>query len=83
MAVDPSRSIPSGIGKLRSGEERSIRLKKAGGKAADILYAVFRYALVVGISFIILYPILLKISVAFKDKIDLYDPTIFMGKRRS
>ncbi|MGK9250547.1 carbohydrate ABC transporter permease [Paenibacillus humicus] len=78
MAVDPSRSIPSGIGKLRSGEERSIRLKKAGGKAADILYAVFRYALVVGISFIILYPILLKISVAFKDKIDLYDPTIFV-----
>ncbi|KAA2302560.1 carbohydrate ABC transporter permease, partial [Clostridioides difficile] len=45
---------------------------------SDLLYSIFRYALVIGISFIILYPLFLKVSVAFKDKKDIYNPTIYM-----
>jgi len=38
--------------------------------------SLFRAILIIGLSFVILYPIILKISIAFKDKIDLYDPTV-------
>ncbi|MFC6333357.1 carbohydrate ABC transporter permease [Paenibacillus septentrionalis] len=44
----------------------------------DKLYVLFRTLLVIGISFIIIYPIIQKIAVAFKDKSDIYNPTIYM-----
>lgn len=54
------------------------RKQKSIQRFFDITYAVFRALLVIGISFIIIYPILQKISVAFKDKVDIYNPTIYM-----
>ncbi|KAB8125818.1 carbohydrate ABC transporter permease [Gracilibacillus oryzae] len=39
-------------------------------------WIIFRALLIVGLSFVILYPILLKVSIAFKDKADIYDPTV-------
>ncbi|MNZ68260.1 Trehalose transport system permease protein SugB [compost metagenome] len=59
-------------------EANKYRLQKARNKSIDILYSIFRYALVIGISFIIIYPLLLKFSMAFKDKADIYNPTIYM-----
>lgn len=59
-------------------EANHYRVQKVRGKAVDILYALFRYALVIGISFIIIYPLLMKFSIAFKDKADIYNPTIYM-----
>ncbi|MDQ8737074.1 carbohydrate ABC transporter permease [Paenibacillus sp. LHD-38] len=59
-------------------EDNKYRLLKMKNKTIDTLYAIFRYALVIGISFIIIYPLLMKFSVAFKDKIDIYNPTIYM-----
>lgn len=59
-------------------EDNKYRLMKIKNKTIDTLYAIFRYALVIGISFIIIYPLLMKFSVAFKDKIDIYNPTIYM-----
>ncbi|MGO4547059.1 carbohydrate ABC transporter permease [Paenibacillus sp. 2TAB23] len=59
-------------------EDNKYRLLKIKNKTIDTLYAFFRYALVIGISFIIIYPLLMKFSVAFKDKIDIYNPTIYM-----
>lgn len=40
------------------------------------LWALIRAILIIGLSYIILYPILLKISVAFKSRADLTNPTV-------
>lgn len=42
----------------------------------NILWKIVRFILIVGLSYVILYPILLKISIAFKHKVDIYDPTV-------
>lgn len=42
------------------------------------VWSLFRYILVMGIAFIIIYPLLSKISVAFKDKQDIYNPMVFL-----
>jgi ABC-type glycerol-3-phosphate transport system permease component len=47
-------------------------------KSTAWLWALFRYVIIIGVSFIIVYPILLKISVAIMDKQDIYNPTIFL-----
>lgn len=39
-------------------------------------WSIIRFILVVGLSFVILYPILQKISTAFKDPQDLYSPVV-------
>ncbi|MBS4178991.1 carbohydrate ABC transporter permease [Bacillus sp. FJAT-49731] len=39
-------------------------------------WTIVRAVLIIGLSFVILYPILLKVSIAFKHKSDLYDPTV-------
>ena len=59
-------------------QNRRDRLQKTGGKSVDMLYSIFRYLLITGISFIIVYPLLMKVSVALKDKSDIYNPTIYM-----
>ncbi|NIK75090.1 multiple sugar transport system permease protein [Paenibacillus castaneae] len=40
------------------------------------LWVVVRFVLIFGISFVIIYPILLKLSIAFKSMDDLYDSTV-------
>jgi ABC-type glycerol-3-phosphate transport system permease component len=55
-----------------------LRLRKARNKTVELLWSIFRYILIIGISFVILYPILQQISVAIKDKADIYNPTIYM-----
>ena len=47
-------------------------------RALDGLWKLFLYILVAGISFIIIYPLLSKVSVAFKDKQDIYNPMVFL-----
>ncbi|HTG70617.1 MAG TPA: carbohydrate ABC transporter permease [Candidatus Udaeobacter sp.] len=59
-------------------EANKYRMQKARNKTVDTLYSIFRYSLVIGISFIIIYPLLMKFSVAFKAKEDIYNPTIYM-----
>lgn len=45
-------------------------------KAKHWLWVITRTVLMVGICFVILYPIITKLSIAFRDKIDLYDSTV-------
>lgn len=59
-------------------DARYYRNKKMQQNVFDKLYVLFRTLLIIGISFIIIYPILQKIAVAFKDKSDIYNPTIYM-----
>lgn len=40
------------------------------------LWIFVRFVLIFGISFVIIYPILLKLSISFKSMDDLYDPTV-------
>ncbi len=42
----------------------------------DIIVAIIRLIIIVGISYIILLPLLTKISTAFMEEIDIYDPTV-------
>lgn len=63
---------------LADHEAALLILHRARNGAVGGLWSVFRYILVFGISFVILYPILRQISVAFKDKADIYNPTIYM-----
>jgi len=59
-------------------DDSYYKKQKAMQRFFDVMYSIFRALLVIGISFIIIYPILQKISVAFKDKSDIYNPTIYM-----
>lgn len=45
-------------------------------KMTDLVWSFFRAVIIFGVSFIIMYPILLKVSIAFKDKIDIYNSTV-------
>lgn len=42
----------------------------------NILWVIFRALLIIGMSYIVLYPILMKLSVAFKAKQDMYNPMV-------
>jgi multiple sugar transport system permease protein len=44
--------------------------------ARKFLVGVFRYVIIIGISYVILYPIFQMLSTAFKDPSDLYDITV-------
>lgn len=59
-------------------DANKYRMQKVRNKTVDILYSIFRYLLIIGISFIIIYPLLMKFSVAFKAREDIYNPTIYM-----
>jgi ABC-type glycerol-3-phosphate transport system permease component len=55
-----------------------LRILKWNHKPAEILWRVFRMLLIAGICFVIIYPILLKVSVAIKSSEDLYNPTVML-----
>lgn len=45
-------------------------------RVGQVLYVIFRFALIVGISYIILFPVLMKISSSFMSRRDLVDQTV-------
>lgn len=60
-------------------EERMHRMASAAywvEFAKKWLWVIIRFVLIFGISFVIIYPILLKLSIAFKSLDDLYDSTV-------
>lgn len=44
--------------------------------AKQFLWSIFRTVILVGVAFMILYPVLIKISASFKSYEDMYDPTV-------
>ncbi|MEK3887932.1 carbohydrate ABC transporter permease [Bacillus sp. FSL K6-3431] len=60
------------VTKEKKGKRNLISLEKLKNWA----WVIVRSVLIIGLSFVILYPILLKVSIAFKQRMDLYDPTI-------
>jgi len=47
-------------------------------KSSKLLWSVIRAVLIIGLGFLILYPLLIKLSSAFKSTVDLYDTTVFL-----
>ncbi len=45
-------------------------------KRTKILWAVFRAVILIGLGFVIVYPLIYMISCAFRDKSDMTDPTV-------
>lgn len=46
------------------------------GRVMSFLWKIARACLIIGISFIILYPIFMKLSTSFKDRDDIYNPMV-------
>lgn len=52
------------------------------GKAKKWGWSLFRTIIIIGVAFMILYPVIIKISTSFKSYSDMYDPTvIFIPKK--
>ena len=66
--------------------ERTVKSTLAGknsrpkgyyyGKTANVLFSVFRASLLIGLAYIVLYPILFMLSTALRGSQDYYDPTV-------
>jgi len=55
-----------------------LKSAKWKNKPKEWMWKIFRSVLVAGICFVIIYPLLLKVSVALKAEEDIYNPTVFM-----
>lgn len=63
---------------MKSNEVLVYRLNKARNRAVDLAWKLLVYVLVTGISFVILYPLIRRISMAVKSPEDIYNPTIYL-----
>lgn len=59
--------------KLMTKEQLSYVKRK---KAVDMVWRVFRFLIIFGLCFVILYPIVFMISCAFRERADMNDPTV-------
>ncbi len=54
--------------------EERVYIRKR--KAADIIWRIFRAAILFGLGFVIMYPLIYMVSCAFRDRSDMTDPTV-------
>ena len=67
-------NVKSFSGKMVKGvTSKKLEINYAIGKGAKI---IFRAAFLIGLGFVMLYPILFMLSEAFKASVDAYDPTV-------
>lgn len=59
--------------KSMTAEERSYLRRKA---AADKVWPIFRFVIIFGLGFVILYPLIYMVSCSFRDRADMSDPTV-------
>jgi len=55
---------------------RPIVLATAASRARKLAFALVRWLIIAGISYVIVYPVLLMLSMAFMDPADIYDMTV-------
>lgn len=63
---------------MKGNEALVYKFNKARNRTVDWAWKLLVYVLVTGISFVILYPLVRRISMAVKDPVDIYNPTIYM-----
>ncbi len=59
-------------------KEKTVSNRKRRFFSSEILWAIFRFVLLVGLSYVILSPFLKKISMMFMSPADLRNPTVWM-----
>ena len=64
------------LAKIKAEAEKTDRNRKLAQKAGRGVYSIFRFMLLFGVGFIILYPILYMLSVAFRVGEEVYDAAI-------
>lgn len=57
-------------------EQNRVSKKTVVGRASNIIWAVVRFILLVGLSYIILYPIIFCLSLSIRQPSDMMDPTV-------
>ena len=57
-------------------KQKTLNKKIARQKIALWLYKIFRTGLIIGIAYVILYPLVVKVSVALMSREDMYDMTV-------
>lgn len=62
--------------KVKDAFSTPVKRKKMTRKFSIILANIVKYAFMIGISFVILYPIVLQLAVAFRLPTDIDDPTV-------
>lgn len=71
------KKIVNNIEKLDFNDfQRSNKYKIISGRARKITVALFRYFILLGLAFIILYPLIYMLSVSFRHPNELMDPTV-------
>ncbi len=54
----------------------NYKLKRAGTKAGRVVYWIFIYALLIGLAYVLLYPLIIMLTKAFRPVEDMYNPSI-------
>ncbi len=62
--------------------KRSLFWKKTAVRSADIAWKILRAFLLLGLSFVLLYPILYMVVMTFRPAEDIYDPTVIWISNR-
>lgn len=60
----------------RRGRFRSFSPLAVRRKAGNLLWGLFRLGLIAGISYVILYPLIMKLSISFMSRSDMYDMSV-------
>lgn len=56
--------------------ESSLHVKKLVYKAATVGWSVFRMVLLIGLSFVLIYPLIYMLAMAFRPLEEVYDPSV-------
>ncbi len=59
-----------------SDEAKRLRLLAYSKKGVKFIYGIFRFLIILGLSFIILYPLFYMLAVSFRDSLEMMDPTV-------
>ena len=64
------------IDDMKDREKRKIRAKIIGQGLVKLCWALFRTFIILGMSFVLVYPILYMFSMSFRSLVDMYDPSV-------
>ena len=61
---------------MKDKERRQIRMKIIAQALVKVCWALFRTFIIVGMSFVLIYPLLYMFSMSFRSVADMYDPSV-------
>lgn len=77
---DPTMAVAntSKTERRRAHSDPAVLARKGMRRAGGLLFAVFRTVLIIGLGFLILQPLLIKLSTSFMSISDVYDPSVVL-----